>query len=137
MRQPHASASPVVDLADSWHRLADAQSALTHSALAAHETVPITPLRHEARDAFDVRVEPRDTAIVVRIAPRVGRPDRLHVWATPELLVIRAEVTGPIEHLLRLPAPVEPEDARVVIDDGGMTITLARRSDLPIVVWPT
>src|SRR3954469_10920748 len=98
-----ASSSVVLDLADSWHRLAGAQSVLTHTEGAARDDVAIEPLKHETVQAFDTLIDVLEDRIVVRVTPHVGRPERLHVWGTPELLIVRTEAGDPIEHLIRLP----------------------------------
>ena len=128
--------SSVIDLAESWHRVAGAQHELSHSEAAARDSVPIEPLRHEHTDAFDIAVETGPETVTVRVTPHVGRAERLHIWATSDLLVARIEVNEPIEHLVRLPAAVNPEEARVEIYGGSLVATFARRSDMPVVVWP-
>lgn len=126
----------VMDLADSWRRLAQAQLALSQCSQRARDAVPIEDLRHEEGDAFAIAVELQPEAVQLRITPRTGRPDRLNVWATPDLLVVRMEASAPIEHLVRLPVPVDPNDCGVEIRDGAMIVTLARHPDLPEVLWP-
>ena len=126
----------VIDLADSWHRLAQAQLALSQCSQRARDAVPIEELRHELSDAFAIAVDLQPEAVKLRIRPRAGRPERLHVWATPDLLVVRTEAATTIEHLVRLPAPADPNVCGVEIHDGVMIVTLSRREDLPEVLWP-
>jgi len=136
MASPSLHPSAVVDLADSWHRLAGAQQALTEQVSRARDGVAIEPLRREKADAFDVAVDTQAEFLTVRITPHPGRPEKLHVWATPDLLVVRTEAPTAAERLIRLPVPVEPEESRVEVKAGALVVTLARRSDGPAVVWP-
>jgi hypothetical protein len=128
--------SAIIDLADSWHRLAGAQVSLSRSEAMVRAGAPIDELRHETTSAFDVAVELEPETIVVRVVPRHGRADRLHVWATAELVVVRNEADDPAEHLVRLPAPVDPDDVDVQIEATSLVARFARRSEMPVVVWP-
>jgi hypothetical protein len=128
--------SAVVDLADSWHRLAGAQVTLSQSESAARNAVTIESLRHETSDAFDIQVQLEADALAVRVTPTNGRADRLHVWATAELVVVRSEGDQSLEHLVRLPAPVDPDDVEVKIEENALLARFARRSEMPVVVWP-
>ena len=136
MASPSLHPSAVVDLADSWHRLAGAQQALTEHVSRARDGVAIEPLRHETADAFDIAVDTQAEFLTVRITPHPGRAEKLHVWATPDLLVVRTETPAAAERLVRLPVPVEPDESRVEVKAGALVVTLARRSDAPAVVWP-
>ena len=136
MTSPSKHPSAVVDLADSWHRLAGAQLALTERLIGARDAIPIEPLRHETVEAFDVGIDAQAEFLTVRMTPHASRPEKLHVWATPDLLVVRTETPTPAERLIRLPVPVEPEDSRVEVRAGALVVTFARRTDAPAVVWP-
>ena len=84
MASPSVHPSAVVDLADSWHRLAGAQQALTEHVSRARDGVAIEALRHETADAFDIAVDTQAEFLTVRITPHPGRAEKLHVWATPD-----------------------------------------------------
>ncbi len=136
MASAPAYPSAVVDLADSWHRLLTAQRALSDASLAARDATRIARLRHEVSEAFDVAIELTPEFVRLRITPHIGAPNRLHIWATPDLLVVRTQVEIETEHLVRLPASVEPDGADVEVHDTELIVTLPRRVDGPIVVWP-
>lgn len=79
-----ASSAVVLDLADSWHRLAQAELVLNESAAAARNAMPIDALRHEVSNAFTILVDAvpeADGAMTVALARRSDAP--VVVWPAP------------------------------------------------------
>ncbi|MBI2835171.1 MAG: hypothetical protein HYX76_12170 [Acidobacteria bacterium] len=134
----HIPSTAVLDLANSWRRLAEAQQTLDTAAHGAQEPIAFQPLRHEEPDRMRVSIEEQANDVIIRITPRTLPPDAIHVWATPDLLLLRAQEPGDgvVERLVRLPWRVEVESAEIDITDSSLDLRIEKAPESPLLLWP-
>jgi len=107
--------STAVEVAGTWHYLAECQRTLDAASKAARDRAELSAPHEE--DA---------------------RPESLRAWVTADLALLRARGTDGrlVERLVRLPVTVDAESAEIERTDGSFTIALDCRPALPRSLWP-
>jgi HSP20 family molecular chaperone IbpA len=130
--------STAVEVAGTWHYLAECQRALDAASKAARDRAALSAPHAEDADRIGVSIDAYGDRVVLRVELVDARPESLRAWVTPDLALLRARGTDDrlVERLVRLPATVDAESAEIERTDGSFAITLDRRPPLPHSLWP-
>lgn len=135
--EAHAPSPEVVEFKHAWHDLAIAQAELDEAARQARDAVALDPMRLEDDEAVRAETEATDERINVRVSVANADPETVRAVATTNLLLIRATTRDGrvVERLVRLPSSVVLDDWEAEFEDGTFTISLARQTSGPVVLW--
>ncbi len=129
----------LVDFSRSWQQLTTYQHDLDLASQISHLTVPFEALPHEDSTHIRVTIDNLFDRIVLRLQADRTPADRLRVWATPDLVLVRARLstTEVAERLIRLTSSIDPDSAEFERTGDVLQISLQKRAALPVALWPT